>query len=396
MTASLYIHIPFCLKKCDYCDFFSKPQSGKISDAYVEALINEAEFHAERFGITHWKTIYLGGGTPGLLSAQQTEHLFNQLSPHITEKTEEITMEMNPESVTEEKLVAAKKAGVTRLSLGIQSFNDKALKTVNRHCTSTKARESLELIKSNWDGQLNLDCIAGLPGQNLNEFITSLNEIISFNPDHISMYTLTVEEGTPLYKKIEEGIIEHDPDKADEHWMKGRELLEAKGYIQYEVSNFSKPGKESRHNMTYWMQQDYSGIGAGATGTVYGTKSLRWTNTQDIEKYIQFWTNTGNLLESAIPREIEEIDSDTREFEFLMMGFRTTMGVNSARYKKLFSEIGPWYGDLSERLGEKNGSWNRFSTENLTEQKKETDGSTTYALNKNGLLFLNKFLIELL
>ena len=156
MISSLYIHIPFCLQKCDYCDFFSKPHSGKIPDAYVEAIINEAEFYACKYGINCWKTIYFGGGTPGILSARQISFILEKLSSRITSETSEITMEMNPESVTKDKLLAAQTSGITRLSLGIQSLNDRALKSVNRHCSSTKAKESLKLIKEIWKGQLNL------------------------------------------------------------------------------------------------------------------------------------------------------------------------------------------------------------------------------------------------
>ncbi|WP_407396928.1 radical SAM family heme chaperone HemW [Treponema sp.] len=396
MTASLYIHIPFCLQKCDYCDFFSRPQNGKIPDSYVEALINEADFYADCNDITCWKTIYIGGGTPSLLSPKQITTLLKKLSKRIGSGTQEITMEMNPESVSKDKLSAAANSGVSRLSLGIQSFNDKALKAINRHCTSKRAKDGIEIIKANWNGQLNLDSIAGLPEQTEEEFIASLNQILFYEPDHISLYTLTVEEGTPLHIKIEDGIIHHDPDSADEQWIKGRELILSKGYGQYEVSNFSKPGKESRHNLTYWRQQDYVGIGAGASGTIYGQESMRWTNTQDIEKYISFWNSTALWNQADLPRQTEAIDLETKEFEFLMMGLRTLEGINSAQYERKFSKISPWNGNLGLRLGKETGPWKNFSKEKLTLEKSEADGSTTYALNHNGILLLNKFLVDLL
>ena len=396
MISSLYIHIPFCLQKCDYCDFFSKPHSGKIPDAYVEAIINEAEFYACKYGINCWKTIYFGGGTPGILSARQISFILEKLSSRITSETSEITMEMNPESVTKDKLLAAQTSGITRLSLGIQSLNDRALKSVNRHCSSTKAKESLKLIKEIWKGQLNLDAIAGLPEQSQDEFLSSLKEIISYNPDHISMYTLTIEEGTPLHKKIEDRKVEFNFDEADEQWLKGRELLESSGYLQYEVSNFSKPKKESRHNLTYWMQEDYVGVGAGATGTFYRSHGIRWTNTQDIGKYTEFWTKANEFAIDSIPRDTEELNQKTQEFEFLMMGLRTARGINSSEYNKRFSEVIPWKGDLSSRLGEDKGPWNQYSQKECTLKKRENDGSFTYSLNAKGLLFLNDFLIKLL
>lgn len=396
MNCSLYIHIPFCTKKCDYCDFFSRQQLGKIPDEYIEALIKEEEYYAKKYDIQEWNTIYFGGGTPGLLNTHQLSSLLNRISKRITSKTQEITLEMNPESIIEEKIEVASRYGVTRLSLGIQSFNDKALNAVNRHCSSKKAKDSLELIKSKWKGQLNLDCIAGLPEQTEKEFLSSLEKIISYNPDHISLYTLTVEEGTALYKNIESGIVQWNSDIADEQWIKGREILQSNGYVQYEVSNFSKPSKISLHNMNYWRQQDYIGIGSGASGTIYGNKTLRWTNTKNIEQWMNFWNSNDFIKDKEFPCEIEEIDESTKEFEYLMMGFRTIKGINSLEYEKKFSMDERWKGNLALRLGKSNGIWNKFSKENLTLEKKQKDGSINYSLNEKGILLLNKFLVELL
>lgn len=396
MSFSLYIHLPFCVQKCDYCDFFSKPHEGNVPDSYLDAVAKEANLYARVFEVDCWDTVYLGGGTPSLLTSEQITGLLSKLSMHISEKTKEITIEMNPESVTEEKILTAQMTGFTRLSLGIQSLNDKALKAVNRHCTSEKAKEALAIIKKCWRGQLNLDVIAGLPEQTDEEFISSLKQIIAYEPDHISMYTLTVEDGTPLYNKIKDGISGFDQDKADEQWLKGRRLLEENGYVQYEVSNFAKPGKESLHNMTYWTQGNYAGVGAGATGSFYGRTSVRWTNTTDIEEYIAFWSKFKGSFEQSSPKKTEMLDIKTREYEFLMMGFRTLRGINSEEYKKRFANVAPWNGNLALRLGTEDGIWHRFAEEKLTSEKTEADGSTTYALNSQGILLLNKFLVELM
>lgn len=392
MLSSLYIHIPYCIQKCDYCDFFSRPCTGTIPDSYVRSLINEAEHYGTTRGITCWKTIYIGGGTPSLLKAEQISALFQGLSSRIGKDTQEVTMEMNPESVTPEKLKAAEEGGTTRLSLGIQSFNEKALKAINRHCTPEKAIQALDIIKEHWTGQLNLDAIAGLPEQNMEQFMDSLERIVSYNPDHISLYTLTVEEDTPLFEKIDKGTIKHDPDTADEQWLKGRDYLESKGYHQYEVSNFAKEGRHSRHNMTYWKSQDYVGIGSGASGTLYCDENIRWTNTQDVEKYMGFWESKAGGCCSAydIPCHIESLDKDTREFEFLMMGLRTFDGINSLEYEKKFGK------SLAERLGVDEGPWHEYSEKKMTLTQKQPDGSTRYALNGQGILFLNNFLLSLM
>jgi len=365
---------------------------GIIPDAYVNSLIREAEYYGTTRSISCWKTIYIGGGTPSLLKAEQIKVLLHGLSSRIGKDTMEITMEMNPESVTPEKLIAAKEGGVTRLSLGIQSFNDMALKAINRHCTADKAMKALELIKEHWTGQLNLDAIAGLPDQNMDQFMESLGKIISYNPDHISLYTLTIEEETPLFEKIQKELIKHNPDAADEQWLKGRDFLESKGYHQYEVSNFAKEGKHSRHNMTYWKSMDYVGIGSGASGTLYGAENIRWTNTRDNNSYMQYWESKAGSCSSAcnLPCEIENLDMDTREFEFLMMGLRTLDGINSLEYEKRFGK------KLQDRLGIHDGPWQEYSAKGMTNEKQQPDGSTDYALNSDGILFLNNFLLSLM
>ncbi len=397
MNCALYIHIPFCVQKCDYCDFFSCAGNGTVSDEYVDALVNEELHYATALGIDCWKTIYIGGGTPSLLSPSQISRFFSSISKRISPSmTEEITMEMNPETVTPDKLKAAYDSGVTRLSLGIQSFNDSALNAINRHCSSHRAESCLELVKKHWKGQLNLDAIAGLPMQDDRQFMESLKKIASYDPDHISLYTLTVEEGTPLYDRIEKGQVDFDFDRADSQWLEGRDFLESMGYRQYEVSNFAKKGKESRHNMTYWRQQDYAGIGAAASGTIYGGKKFRWTNTRNIKDYVAYWNLGKDSGAPGVPFEKEILTDDILEFEFLMMGLRTLEGINSAVYREKYSSIDPWNGDLGMRLGTEKGPWKNFTDLGMTRETCKKDGSTTYALNQKGILFLNRLLTELI
>lgn len=412
---SLYIHIPFCLAKCDYCDFFSVP-GRKIDDSYIDALLNEAEHYCCLYNIECWKTIYIGGGTPSLLTPLQLKRLLSGLKKCCVKADDvikyedsllECTMEMNPETVSEELLEAASECGVTRISMGVQSLNGKALKAVNRHCGESNIYAALGLLERHWKGQLNLDVIAGLPCQSEKEFINSLEKIISCNPDHISMYSLTVEDGTPLAVKIDSGL-EFDSDECDRQWLLGRKILKRNGYFQYEVSNFSRKGAESLHNGAYWKQDDYIGIGSGATGTVYSFSLFslkdcgnRWTNGHDICGYIKFWTEeypllkkdfTGRQIQIKNPAEKEEISLSDQEFEYLMMGLRTLEGVDSNKYRKYYSGL-EWNGNLALRLRE-SSLWNKFVTEGKALEFSGEEG-TKFSLTEEGILFLNGLLLEL-
>ncbi len=391
----LYIHIPFCKTKCDYCDFFSIPNGGAVSDDYLQALLNESIHYSKKLDIQMWGTIYIGGGTPSLLSPRQIEFLLKGLKSAFDTWIDpaEITMEMNPQSLTLEKLDAAYSGGVNRLSLGVQSLVDKSLESVHRMCTKDIAEKQLELVKKHWSGRLNLDCIAGLPGQSEKEFCESLKKIVSYGPDHISLYTLTIEDGTPLEKKISKGMA-YDYDEADSQWLIGRDILESCGFHQYEVSNFSRPGCRSLHNMAYWNQDCYVGIGSGATSSVYrygaGQNGIRWTNTRDIKHYIDYWL--GNASEESVPRDVEILDQSTQEFEFLMMGLRTMDGLSADEYRKRFTDLA-WKGNLGDRLGTENGPWKRLIEKNMVQI---FDSDNRYALNSEGILFLNQILEEYL
>lgn len=469
-NTALYVHIPFCFSKCDYCDFFSVACKGKIPDSYIDALCSELDFYFQKYQIKNFNTVYIGGGTPSLLNSFQIRKLLEHILSKSKSKPKEITFEANPESITEEKLFTLEKSGVNRISLGIQSLNEKSLQSVSRHCSAKIALEALELVKKNWHGILNLDIIAGLPFLSDEQFLDGLKKIISYNPEHISMYTLTVEEETPLFNKISDGL-QFNTDFADRQWLLGFDLLKKNGYFQYEVSNFCKKGFESAHNMTYWKQGDYLGIGSGATGSLWFDKifsddfddfddfvctenvaggfaaaenetdgfskkipleqksesadlknfcGLRWTNTKNIDDYIKFWTEdfaatealalstekslriealavkTEKSLIAAMPREIEKINLKTREFEYIMMGFRTVYGISFKKYKKLFKNLNPYFGNLENRL-EKSSVWNDFVSKNYACFKKSIFGKNVCAvLSGKGLLFLNELLLDLL
>ena len=404
MKASLYIHIPFCKKKCDYCDFFSIGESDRhgkscdLSDSYIEALVKEAKIYADYYRISDWETVYAGGGTPSLLSPSQISALFSGIKKAAPlAENAEVTFEMNPDDVREEFLIACGKAGINRLSMGIQALDDRALSSVHRGSSVQIILNALENLKKNWKGRLSVDFIAGLPGHSWKNFENQFEILMQYpNIDHVSLYTLTVEENTPLWKNIEDGKIFFSYEKADRMWLKGRNILEKLGYFQYEVSNFARRGCESRHNSAYWKQKNYAGIGAGASGSFYDFEkksAVRWTNSLSIPAYMMGVNETflgGDI--SFLKRNIEHLDEKTLEFEFLMLGFRQLCGVKESDFEKRFGK------SLADRIGADKceGLFARWKKSRLAVEKKSHDGDRTYALNRRGILLLNRFLEELI
>ncbi|MBQ9908955.1 MAG: radical SAM family heme chaperone HemW [Treponema sp.] len=406
MNSSLYIHIPFCKKKCAYCDFFSvgeRDRSGKIndlSDAYISSLVKEAGIYAEFYGIKKWNSLYVGGGTPSILSPAQISDLISGAGEIAELNADaEVTVEMNPDDVREEFLDACRDSGVNRLSMGIQAFDDGALSAVGRGSSVEIICRALEILDKNWQGRLSVDFIAGLPCHTYRSFEKQF-ELLKKYPkiDHVSLYTLTVEENTPLWKEIEDGKIKFSYEKADRMWMKGRNILEKLGFRHYEVSNFARQGFESRHNSTYWKQENYVGIGAGASGTVYDfdlKSAVRWTNSLSIPAYIR---GVGQEEKSAsknlsfLKRNVEKLDEKLLEFEFLMLGFRRLAGVSCMDYEKRFGK------NLSERIGAdgENGLFSKWKKNRLATEKISPNGDRIFSLNRRGILLLNRFLEELI
>ena len=289
MSISLYIHIPFCVSKCSYCDFFSKTNLSFIDD-YVDSLLNEIKFRLDHSD-KKIKSIYIGGGTPSLLKIDHLLKIQNKIE-NFCELTSdyEFTIEVNPDDLTESYIEQLKNTKINRISCGIQSMSDSVLEFANRRSRYKENVNALYLLSNVWENNFSIDLICGLPKETENSFFEGLDKIISYNPNHISMYSLTVEDETPLGKMINNGNIEYDFDFSDSLWLKAKKLLEEKGYFQYEVSNFSKEGFESKHNLAYWNHQAYIGVGSGATGTLYFSngEGYRYTNTNDILKYISF------------------------------------------------------------------------------------------------------------
>lgn len=403
MSVSLYIHIPFCVSKCAYCDFFSKTDLSSI-DLYVDALVNEIKFRLKNSN-PKIKTIYIGGGTPSLLTIQQLLKIQNAIESVCNLESDlEFTIEVNPDDIDEDYLDKLKKSKINRISCGIQSMSNKVLEFSNRRSRKQQNLTALSLLQNTWNKNFSIDLICGLPEETEQSFLQGLRKILSFNPNHISMYSLTVEDETPLGSLINKGKIEYDYDFSDALWLKSKEILENAGYFQYEVSNFAKPGFESKHNLTYWNHQTYVGVGSGATGTIYfdGGEGFRYTNTTDIFKYIKFWNNQKTIFNYndfvlfdkrnsnfEFLKEIQDeefIDLETSEIEYFMMGLRKISGINSCEYFDIFgSNISPLIIETFEKWQKKGLCKISKSNENVN-----------YTLGKTGIIYLNKFLTEII
>lgn len=391
MPSSLYIHIPYCGSKCSYCDFFSIVQGvPSVPQDYVEALINQFHSFYKTGLLSQLQTVYFGGGTPSLLSCQQLRQIMEEICPLLQEDSE-VTLEVNPESLTDELLETAMSCRINRISVGVQSLQDEVLGCVGRRCRAQESRRGLQLLAKSGVAFC-IDLIAGLPRQVQEDFLAGLEEVISYKPYHISLYSLTVVEDTRLYKQIEDGQIHWVPEVADSQWIAGRDLLERAGYLQYEVSNFAPVGQESRHNSAYWKQKSYVGLGSGAAGTLYNFgKSgqlwggFRYTNSTNLQEYLGFWKNfRGDTKDvcsflQGIPAQKEDLDRKTLAFEHLMLALRMKTGVSCTEFSRRFDQ------ELDHCLFE------RFCSQGWMHSQIQG-----YSMTSEGLLFLNQILEELL
>lgn len=387
---SLYIHIPFCLSKCTYCDFFSKPQTGCINpvpDEYITALCSELKFRLEQNKEKIISTVYIGGGTPSLLNENQIEQICNTIKEFKAIENPEFTFELNPDDITEALLKVLWKNGITRLSVGVQSFSDSVLKSIHRRADSACIYKAFDCIKEFWPGKMSADLICGLPYETKNSMLQALKNLICYDIPHISFYSLCVEEETPLGKQINEGKVPYNQDFSDDLWIKGRDFLLQNGYEQYEISNFCKKENECKHNMTYWSHKDYIGAGAGACGTLYNSDGtgLRINNTQNIQKYISFWNNfsfTSCADIPQFPQETEKLDKDTSIFEYFMMGLRTKKGISAKEYMQIFGT------SMSQKVIDIFNKWEKKGLCNCKDNDR-------FSLNAEGMLFLNSLLQEI-
>lgn len=438
MKPPLYVHIPYCLQKCGYCDFFSA-SAPCVPPEYVRAVARQVEHLARAFCVEEWKSVYIGGGSPSLLGAEDLEFLCASIKAAAANKEAplaencEWTIEMNPETVSRQLLEEAASCGINRLSVGIQCKNDNVLSAIGRRASERDIEKAAELIKNFWPHEWSADLIAGLPFQTKKDIERDISFIERNGAKHVSLYSLTLEDGTPLKGAIDAGKIPYDEEAAEELWLYGRDLLEGKGFLQYEVSNFARPGFESLHNGAYWAQESYLGAGAGAAGTIYGKPTgWRYTNVLDAAEYIKFWLeeakgftdlNAGRANQEAsqdqnvraalvFPCQLEALDMATQEFEYIMTNLRTRRGASAAEYQARYG------GDLAARLGckeaarvQNTGGIDCKKAKDASRQQKgftgqnagaaawltktERSGDAFYSMTREGLLFLNRFLEEL-
>lgn len=338
----IYIHIPFCRSKCDYCDFYSLAGREGQMDAYQKALLAHLAETAPLAQGIPVDSIYFGGGTPSYYGEKRLRELLGAIQKQFqVEKGAEITLEANPDSVTLQGLKALRKAGFNRLSMGMQSANQEELTAIHRPHTSHQVDEAVAAAKKARFKNLSLDLIYGLPGQTMDSWKATVEHALSLIPQHLSCYGLKVEEGTPLCARVEAGEQLPDDDlQADEYlWTVGR--LERAGYPQYEISNFAKPGYESRHNLRYWLTQPYIGFGPGAHSDFGGR---RYSFVRDLDAYIDGVLHGGSIIDSE-----ELIPRRERCGEYLMLRLRTARGIEEWEYRSdYFMDFAP----LEERLEE--------------------------------------------
>lgn len=325
---ALYIHIPFCRRKCLYCSFVSC--AGREADipAYIEAVRKELGLRGKGQTVP---TIYIGGGTPSLLSSAQMEDIFSAVRSHFTVAEDaEISMEANPGTVDGPYLLAVRGTGINRLSLGVQSLNDGELKMLGRLHTAGQAIEAVTEARKAGFANLSLDLIYGLPGAKLAQWQQTLEQAVALSPEHLSLYGLTLEEDSPLHKAIEHGDLPAiDQDAAADQYEFSEDFLEDHGYVHYEISNWAKPGYECRHNLVYWQHGQYLGVGVAAHSYL---DEHRLANTSDIDKYLQ------SISSGQIPVDMDEhISPDLDLSETVILGLRMTEGIS---YRDIWRAFG--------------------------------------------------------
>lgn len=335
---SLYIHIPFCVRKCGYCDFLSAPADEKARDRYVQALLMEIErYRGTETADRKIKTLYIGGGTPSILSVNQLDCIIQKIKCTFNFFDDiEASMEMNPGTASKEKCRALYQMEINRLSIGLQSTNDMELNTLGRIHSYEDFLNTYTWCREAGFQNINVDLMAALPYQTVESYTTGLRKIIRLAPEHISAYSLILEEGTPFYQKYNSGCYPL-PDEEQERLMyrETEQILAQAGYERYEISNYAKKGYACRHNLVYWQGGDYLGLGLGSSSYMDG---VRFHNTTDFNTYV----NQGAYVEDR-----EELSVQAKMEEFMFLGLRVMAGVSGTEFEKRFGKtMEDVYGDV--------------------------------------------------
>ena len=328
-AAGLYLHIPFCSSRCSYCDFATGLYQTELAERYVAALVEEIKTSRYRGAMVD--TIYFGGGTPSLLAPAQLDRILATVhEQYAIDPTAEITLEINPGSVTSERLAAFRNLGINRASFGAQTFDDRELAKLGRSHTADDALKTFADLRDAGFDNISFDLIAGLPGQTLEGWQRNVDEALALNPEHLSFYLLEVHSGTPLAEHIRRGLQPvPDDDLAGVMYQWMLDHASDAGYEHYEISNLCRPGFQSRHNVKYWIADPYYGFGCSAHS--YDGRTHRWANHRDVLKYVE----TIESGESPVVEEQELSETDVRA-EALFLGMRLMRGVNVRRYRESF------------------------------------------------------------
>lgn len=333
---ALYVHVPFCIRKCRYCNFFSVPYDPVLFNKYLRNLFKEIDFWKEKLSGEEIKTIYIGGGTPTILDVEALSSMIKKIKESFNlVKDAEFTIEANPRTINEEKLLRLKEEGVNRLSLGIQSLSDRLLSLLGRSHTSSEAEEAIRMVKDAGFKSWSLDLIYAIPTQEMDEWEETLEKVLSFSPPHLSLYSLILEEGTPLHEEVRKGVYELPEDEGYEMFLKAIKLLKENGYIHYEISNFALEGHLCQHNIIYWKNEPYVGIGPGAS-SFYG--GWRFKREESFDWFLGY-------------SEVIKIDRDEEIKETIFMNLRLLEGIDKEGFFNRFGvRIEEIYGSIIEEL----------------------------------------------
>ena len=373
----LYLHIPFCERKCAYCDFLSAPADLPVRISYIKKLQEEIAYYGAQYGEYQVSSIFFGGGTPTILEGYQLAAILETVKEHFNITTDaEITVECNPGTLTAGKAEKLVQAGFNRLSMGLQSADDRELQLLGRIHNFAQFLESYDLARKAGFRNINVDLMSALPGQTLKSWQDTLQKVTALRPEHISAYSLIIEEGTPFYERFaederirEEGghprlLPEEDVER--QMYELTETFLHTKGYERYEISNYAKPGYECRHNCGYWTRKDYLGLGLGASSLV---EHQRFQNTSDLKTYleqeyspqcegqhehiaetIQLQEETG-LTQTGHHIHIETVDKKSEMEEFMFLGLRLMAGISRQQFEKNFQvTLNSVYGEVLRKL----------------------------------------------
>lgn len=371
----VYVHIPFCVKKCNYCDFLSFPADDETKEAYVKALIREIR------GLKRDKrsaaSVFFGGGTPSVLDAGLIVSVLDEIRSHYSVADDaEITIECNPETLDYDKAKCYISGGINRISFGLQSTDDRILSMLGRIHTYDRFVESYNIARKCGFSNINIDMMAALPSQTVDEYLAGLRKTAELEPEHISAYSLIVEEGTHIYDNPD--LYPELPSEEEDRQMyhQTSELLEMYGFKRYEISNYAKAGYQSRHNLSYWELTDYVGVGLGASGFYDGK---RYTDTSDMNQYIK----TAGTAE--FPRDIQQETQKDLMSEFMFLGLRKMAGVSYEEFRDIFKcDIKSVYGTQIEK----------YKNKGLLEEYVDSSGTACLRLTALGIDLSNVVMSE--